>query len=66
MFSVVLQILVVVLVVVLGDGQEAGDVANAFSDALPEEKLGAQSEILWVFDEPEVNHGPFPCTQLLL
>ena len=55
-----------VLVVVLGGGQQAGDVANAFGDALPEEQLGSQSQVLRVFDEAEADHGSLTCTQLVL
>lgn len=63
-----LQVLVLalVLVVVLGGGQQAGDMADAFSDALPEEQLGAQSQVLWVFDEAEANHGTLAGAQLVL
>lgn len=59
-------VLVLVLIVVLGGGQQAGDVANAFGDALPEEQLGAQSQVLGVFDEAEANHGALAGTQLVL
>lgn len=63
-----LQVLVLalVLVVVLGGGQQAGDVADAFGDALPEEQLGAQSQVLGVFDEAEANHGALTGAQLIL
>lgn len=60
------MILVLVLVVVLGGGQQAGDVADAFGDALPEKQLGSQSQVLGVFDEAEANHGSLACTQLIL
>lgn len=65
---VLLQVLVLVLVLVLilGVGQQAGDVADAFGDALPEEQLGAQSQVLRVLDEAETNHGSLARTQLLL
>ena len=61
-----LQVLVHVLVVVLEGRQQAGDVADAFSDALPEEQLGAQPQILRVFDEAESNHSSLASTQLVL
>lgn len=68
--SVLLQVLVVVLVlvlvVVLGRRQQAGDVADAFGDALPEEQLGAEPQVLGVFDEVEANHGSLARTQLVL
>lgn len=56
----------VVLVVVLGGGQEAVDVADAFGHPLSEEQLGTHTEVLRVLDEAEAHHSPFPCTQLLL
>lgn len=58
--------MVLVLVVVLRGGQEPGDVADAFGDALSEKQLGAQPEVLWVFDEAEADDSPFARTQLLL
>lgn len=63
-----LQVLVVVLilVVVLGRRQQAGDVADAFGDALSEEQLGAQPQVLGVFDEAESNHGSLSSSQLVL
>lgn len=64
--SSIILVLVVVLVVILGGGQQAGDVADAFGDALPEEQLGAQAQVLGVFDEAETNDGPLACAQLLL
>ena len=63
-----LQVLLVVLVlvVVLGRGQQAGDVADAFGDALPEEQLGAQAQVLGVFDEAETDHGALAGAQHVL
>ena len=61
---ILLQVLVMVLI--LGAGQQARDVADSFGDALPEEQLGAQSQVLGVLDEMEVNNGPLACTQLIL
>lgn len=63
-----LQVLLVVLVlvVVLGRGQQAGNVADAFGDALPEEQLGAQTQVLGVFDEAEADHGALAGAQLVL
>lgn len=66
LLQVLVVVLVLVLVVVLGGGQQAGDVADAFGDALPEEQLGAQPQVLGVFDEAEANHGSLACTQLVL
>lgn len=39
---------------------------DAFGDALPEEQLGAQSQVLGVFDEAEANHGTLAGAQLVL
>ena len=61
-----LQVLVHVLVVVLEGRQQACDMADAFSDALPEEQLGAQPQILRVFNEAESNHSSLASTQLVL
>lgn len=63
-----LQVLVVVLilVVVLGWRQQAGDVADTFGDTLSEEQLGTQSQVLGVFDEAESNYGSLSGTQLVL
>lgn len=63
-----LQVLVVVLilVVVVRGGQQAGDVPDAFGDALPEEQLGAKSQVLRVFDEAEAHHGALAGAQLVL
>lgn len=51
---------------ILGGGQQAGDVSDAFGNALPEEQLGAQSQVLWMFDEAETDDGSLTCTQLVL
>lgn len=59
-------VMVLVLIVVLGGGQQAGYMADAFGDTLPEEQLGAQSQVLWVFDEAEADHGSLARTQLVL
>lgn len=64
--QVLVVVLLLVLVVVLEWGQQAGDVADAFGDALPEEHLGAQSQVLGVFDEAETDHGPLASAQLVL
>lgn len=66
LLQVLVVVLALILVMVLGGGQQAGDVADAFGDALPEEQLGAQSQVLGVFDEAEANHGSLACTQLVL
>lgn len=58
--------MVLVLVVVLGRGQQACDVADALGDALSEEQLGTYSEVLGVFDEAEADDRPLTCSQLLL
>lgn len=65
-FLVILQVLVVVLVVILRRGQQAGDMADAFGDALPEEKLSAQAQVLGVFDKAETNNSSLASTQLIL
>lgn len=66
--SVLLQVLVavLVLVVVLGGGQQARDVADAFGDALPEQQLGSEPQVLGVLDEAELDDGPLARPQLLL
>lgn len=61
---ILLQVLVMVLI--LGAGQQARDVADSFGDTLPEEQFGAQSQVLRVLDEAEVNDGPLAGTQLIL
>lgn len=58
--------MVLVLVVVLGGGQQAGHVADAFGDALPEKQLGAQPQVLGVLDEAEADHGALAGAQLVL
>lgn len=65
-FLIILQVLVVVLVVILRRGQQAGDMADAFGDALPEEKLSAQAQVLGVFDKAETNNSSLASTQLIL
>lgn len=66
LLQVLVVVLVLVLVVVLEGGQEAGDVADALGDALPEQQLGAQPQVLRVFDEAETDHGSLARTQLVL
>lgn len=51
---------------VIGDGLQLGDVADTFGDALSEEHLSPDLQILWVLDELEENHGFLPSPQLLL
>lgn len=62
----VLQVLVVVLVVVLGSRQQACDMADALGDALPEEQLGSQAEVLRMLEKAEADHRLLARTQLLL
>lgn len=58
--------MVLVLVVVLGGGQQPGHVADAFGDTLPEKQLGAQPQVLGVLDEAEADHGALAGAQLIL
>lgn len=62
-----LQVLVVVLVVVVGGrGQQAGHVADALGHALSEQQLGAQPQVLGVLEEAEADHGALAGAELLL
>ena len=58
--------LVLVLVLVVGGGKQAGHVTDALSHALSEEQLGSQAQVLRVLDEAEPDHRPLPRAQLLL
>jgi len=64
--QILVMVLVLVLVIVLGGGEQACDVSDTFCDALPEEQLGAQTQIFRVFYEAEANDSPLTCSQLIL
>ena len=51
---------------VLGDGLQLGDLADALGHALSEEQLGPHLEVLWVLDEAEAHHRLLSCSQLIL
>lgn len=55
-----------VLVLVLGGGQQAGDVADAFGYALSEQQLGAEPQVLRVFDEAEEDDSALASAKLYL
>lgn len=55
-----------VLVLVLGGGQQVGDVADAFGDALSEQQLGAEPQVLRVFDEAEEDDSALASAKLFL
>lgn len=55
-----------VLVLVLGGGQQAGDVADAFGDALSEQQFGAEPQVLRVFDEAEQDDSSLAGAKLFL
>lgn len=61
---VILQILVVVQILVLG--KQTSYMTDALGDSLPEEQLGAQSQILRVLDEAKANNSPLSCSKLVL
>lgn len=51
---------------VLGDGLQLGDLADALGHALSEEQLGPHLKVLWVLDEPEAHHRLLSRPQLVL
>lgn len=61
---VILQILVMVQILVLG--KQTCYMTDALGDSLPEEQLGAQSQILRVLDEAKANNGPLSSSKLVL
>lgn len=51
---------------VLDNGLQLGDMADALGQALSKEHLGPDLQVLWVLYEPEENYCLLPGSQLFL